>query len=155
MHELLHTLSDCTESTKKTNRFVLVTFQIFIMNNHGPIVMTIFELSMKILWKVSRKMAIIKTSSYVLIFSIFNFEKYNDWFVDTLNTPYDYASAIHYGRDSFSKNGEPTIEPLQPKVTISQRQNLNLIDILEVRLLYNCSAISATLPLFSNATESE
>ena len=85
----------------------------------------------------------------------YNFEKNNDSFVDTLNTPYDYASVMHYTRDAFSHNNLSTIEPLQANVTIGQRLNLSSIDILEVRLLYNCSAIGVTLPPITNDTTSE
>ena len=47
---------------------------------------------------------------------------------------------------AFSENGLPTIEPLQPNVTIGQRDNLSSIDIEEVRRFYNCSSTGITLP---------
>ena len=75
--------------------------------------------------------------------------------MDTLNTPYDYGSVMHYGKYFFTQNGLPTIEPLQANVTIGQRQNLSSIDILEVRLIYNCSALGVTLPPITNDTTSE
>jgi hypothetical protein len=81
-----------------------------------------------------------------------NFVKYNSTIVDTLNTSYDYASIMHYGTDTFSVDGHPTIEPLQPSITIGQRRNLSVIDIQEVRLFYKCSPTGVTLPLIMTTT---
>ncbi|CAF3435296.1 unnamed protein product [Rotaria sp. Silwood2] len=72
-----------------------------------------------------------------------------------LNTPYDYGSLMHYSPNGFSANGRPTIEPLQPNVTIGQRVNLSAIDIQEVRILYNCSVTGVTLPLRTTTTTSK
>ncbi|CAF3629808.1 unnamed protein product [Rotaria sp. Silwood2] len=51
---------------------------------------------------------------------------------------------MHYEPDAFSFNGRPTIESLQPNVTFGQRFNMSAIDILEVRLFYNCSSSGVT-----------
>ena len=52
---------------------------------------------------------------------------------------YDYGSIMHYGRTAFSRNGLPTIEPLQPGATIGQRTGLSTGDIAAVRAMYpNC-----------------
>ena len=75
-----------------------------------------------------------------------NFEKYNNTVVDTQNTPYDYESVMHYSKNGFSANNLSTIEPLQPNVSIGQRENMSAIDIQEVRLFYNCSADGITFP---------
>jgi hypothetical protein len=40
----------------------------------------------------------------------YNFEKYDSSIVNTQNTPYDYASQMHYEPEAFSSNGEPSIE---------------------------------------------
>ena len=67
--------------------------------------------------------------------AIHNFEKYDSSYIDdTQNTPYDYASVMHYGQDAFSSNGYPTIEPLQPGVQIGQRDDMSSIDIQEVTI---------------------
>jgi astacin len=49
---------------------------------------------------------------------------------------YDYTSIMHYGAYAFSKNYKPTIEPLQPDVTIGQRDGLSEGDILAVHSMY-------------------
>ena len=74
-----------------------------------------------------------------------NFEKYSANVVDTLNTPYDYASIMHYGPYSFSSNNRPTIEPIQSNIKIGQRNNLSAIDIQQVRRYYNCTINGPTL----------
>ncbi|CAF4127007.1 unnamed protein product, partial [Adineta steineri] len=81
-----------------------------------------------------------------------NFDKYTNTAVDTQNTPYDYKSVMHYEKNTFSVNGLPTIEPLVSNVSIGQRDNMSLIDIQEVRLFYNCSAIGTTLPPIPTTT---
>lgn len=56
-------------------------------------------------------------------------------------TSYDYQSIMHYAAYTFSKNGLPTIEPLDPTVLIwslGQREQLSDGDIMRLRLLYNC-----------------
>uniref|UniRef100_A0A3B4BDD1 Metalloendopeptidase n=1 Tax=Periophthalmus magnuspinnatus TaxID=409849 RepID=A0A3B4BDD1_9GOBI len=57
---------------------------------------------------------------------------------DTLNVPYDTASILHYGRAYFSSNGSPTIVPLHTAKDMGQRERLTQLDILRVRLLYQC-----------------
>ncbi|CAF3732021.1 unnamed protein product [Rotaria sordida] len=76
----------------------------------------------------------------------YNFDKYDNIRVNTLNTPYDYRSLMHYGSTAFAINDSPTIEPIQSGVTIGQRNNLSAIDIQAVRLFYNCTASGITLP---------
>ncbi|CAF1495364.1 unnamed protein product [Adineta steineri] len=65
------------------------------------------------------------------------FNKYTTT-VDTLGTPYDYQSLLHYGTDYFTSNGKPTLVPKDPLAVIGQRNNLSSIDIQEVRLYYQC-----------------
>ncbi len=50
--------------------------------------------------------------------------------------PYNYASIMHYDRHAFSKNGSPTIEPLDPQAQIGQRDGLSQGDIDTIRTLY-------------------
>ncbi|CAF0752395.1 unnamed protein product [Adineta ricciae] len=69
-----------------------------------------------------------------------NFNKYT-WGSTALNqnTPYDYVSIMHYGPNSFSKNGQPTIVPKDSTAKIGQRDKLSAGDIAEIRAFYSCS----------------
>ena len=49
----------------------------------------------------------------------FNFNKYGRSTIDSLGTPYDYGSVMHYGSRAFSRNGRPTIVPKQQGVCIA------------------------------------
>lgn len=66
-----------------------------------------------------------------------NFDKFcpAQGFVDYFD--YDYASLMHYGGGSFSKNGQPTIVPLKAGVTIGQRNGLSTNDRLTIAQMYS------------------
>ncbi|WP_439591488.1 Dot/Icm T4SS effector Zinc-dependent metalloprotease LegP [Microbacterium sp.] len=49
---------------------------------------------------------------------------------------YDYGSIMHYPATAFSTNGQPTIVPNQPGVTIGQRNGLSAGDIAAIRQMY-------------------
>lgn len=49
---------------------------------------------------------------------------------------YDFGSIMHYRKDAFSVNGEPTIVPLVEGVTIGQRDGLSRGDIAAVQFMY-------------------
>ncbi|NP_001098205.1 hatching enzyme like protease precursor [Oryzias latipes] len=59
---------------------------------------------------------------------------------NNLNTPYDYSSIMHYGRDAFSvAYGRDTITPIpNPNVPIGQRNGLSFWDVTRINILYNC-----------------
>lgn len=68
-----------------------------------------------------------------------NFEKTSESFVTTQGVPYDYGSVMHYGARDFSRNGQPTIIPLDPNVPLSrlgQREGFSPSDITHVNALY-------------------
>ena len=46
-----------------------------------------------------------------------NFKKYSSSQINSLDTPYDYESVMHYGAKYFSKNNLPTIVPKQTGVS--------------------------------------
>ncbi|CAF1447452.1 unnamed protein product [Adineta ricciae] len=71
-----------------------------------------------------------------------NFNKYTTS-VDTLGTPYDYNSLMHYGSTAFSSNGQATIVPKNSAAQIRPvPAGLSPIDILEVQLYYQCTGSS-------------
>lgn len=45
---------------------------------------------------------------------------------------------MHYGKDYFTKNGQPTIVPNDPNAAIGNREGLSEIDIAEVHKYYGC-----------------
>ena len=49
---------------------------------------------------------------------------------------YDYQSIMHYTAYAFSKNGQPTIIPLEEDVVIGQRKQLSAKDIAAVNAMY-------------------
>jgi meprin B len=71
-----------------------------------------------------------------------NFNKYSHGQIDTLKAPYDFQSLMHYGKHSFSKNGEPTLLSISnPSQTLGQRNGFTKTDALEINALYDCSGI--------------
>jgi hypothetical protein len=74
-----------------------------------------------------------------------NFEKAT-WQVAGTIGPYDYGSIMHYGRQAFSKNGQPTIIP-KIDVEIGQRRGLSNLDIQGINSLYGNQADTDTLPV--------
>jgi len=75
----------------------------------------------------------------------YNFAKENTTIVDSRGSPYDYGSIMQYPDWAFSVNGQPTIETLQPGVTIGQRDGPSASDIIQMRLLYQCQSGPRTL----------
>ncbi|XP_005461560.1 high choriolytic enzyme 1 isoform X1 [Oreochromis niloticus] len=60
---------------------------------------------------------------------------------NTQNLPYDLTSIMHYGRDFFSTNGNPTVLPKQRGVEIGQRTHLSQLDIERLNKLYRCGKL--------------
>lgn len=77
-----------------------------------------------------------------------NFHKLNGRYVKTFGVPYDYNSVMHYNAYSFSKNGEPTILPLEDTgdVVIGQRKQLSQLDIKSIRNMYKCKGKKSGIP---------
>ncbi|XP_053567115.1 meprin A subunit alpha [Bombina bombina] len=72
-----------------------------------------------------------------------NFNKYDDYLITDLNTPYDYESVMHYGPLSFNKNENvPTITAKIPSFNdiIGQRLDLSEIDLERLNRMYNCTS---------------
>ncbi|XP_075182641.1 astacin-like metalloendopeptidase [Anomaloglossus baeobatrachus] len=60
---------------------------------------------------------------------------------DTLNTPYNYNSVMHYSRTTFTNtSGKATIIPKpDPNVFIGQRNGLSRLDVVTLNRLYDCN----------------
>ncbi|XP_028812727.1 high choriolytic enzyme 1-like isoform X1 [Denticeps clupeoides] len=58
---------------------------------------------------------------------------------NNLGTPYDYDSVMHYPRNAFSRNGQPTILPIPNRdVSIGRATVMSRNDILRINRLYRC-----------------
>lgn len=53
----------------------------------------------------------VKRSTLLFLGMAYNFNKYGRKTIDSLDTPYDYTSVMHYDAYAFSANGRPTILP--------------------------------------------
>ncbi len=57
----------------------------------------------------------------------------------TQGVPYDIRSVMHYGAYAFSRNREPTIQPVDPSVSLrqlGQRSGFSALDLEHVNTLY-------------------
>ncbi|VDK52445.1 unnamed protein product, partial [Anisakis simplex] len=80
----------------------------------------------------------------------YNFDKLKTDEIDSLGEPYDYASIMHYARDTFSR--AIYLDTILPKVImngrrpeIGQRIQLSPGDIAQTKKLYKCPACGETL----------
>jgi hypothetical protein len=60
---------------------------------------------------------------------------------------YDYESIMHYSRDAFSINNQPTIKPLQPGKAIGQRKGLSKGDVESVKKMYSTLNWTKVVPI--------
>lgn len=68
-----------------------------------------------------------------------NFEVVSSAFVTTQGVPYDLGSIMHYGAFAFSRNRQPTIEPLDSRISLNslgQRDGFSASDLTHVNTLY-------------------
>lgn len=64
------------------------------------------------------------------------FAKRNDMF-GSFGFPYDHASVVHYGGKTFSKNGKPTMESINPiGINLGNAKSATDIDIAKIRAMY-------------------
>lgn len=59
--------------------------------------------------------------------------------VNSLGTPYDMQSIMHYRMYEWSNGRGPTIVPREAGKTIGGRSTASAIDILQIQLMYQCS----------------
>lgn len=70
-----------------------------------------------------------------------NFDKFNQGEIQHLGEPYDYSSIMHYGPDSFTRNGRPTIMGLRSGSNqMGQRKGFSANDVRQINKLYKCPA---------------
>lgn len=95
----------------------------------------------------------------ILYGQAYNFDKMSTKDVDSLGQAYDYASIMHYAKNTFSKGAFlDTLRPLdsspdQGKAEIGQRVRLSEGDIVQANLLYQCTTCGATLQNNSGSFE--
>lgn len=80
---------------------------------------------------------------YVQSYAVNNFAKASTSSVNSLNSPYDYTSIMHYPDRAFSTDGTATIVPtrdFEPWETMGQRARLSDRDVEQLRLLYMCAS---------------
>ena len=70
----------------------------------------------------------------------YNFNKQTYQTVDSLGTPYDFQSMMHYGSTAFGIGGRMTIQTKDPKNQhlIGNRNGFSKIDIKQLNLMYKC-----------------
>jgi len=82
---------------------------------------------------------LLKFSFFFISDQLFNFNKYPRSTIDSLGTPYDYDSIMHYAPKEFSRNNRYTIQPRRQGVRIGNRSYLSRIDIKQVNMMYRCN----------------
>ena len=69
-----------------------------------------------------------------------NFEKVSSSYATTQGVPYDYGSVMHYGAYAFTRNGQPTILPVQSSGVgpdeLGQRDRMSASDLEHAKALY-------------------
>lgn len=58
--------------------------------------------------------------------------------VSSRGVKYDYRSIMHYGLWSFTKNGQITIKPKDPRIQFYGGNSLSDLDKKQVNLMYGC-----------------
>ncbi|XP_078360166.1 zinc metalloproteinase nas-15-like [Oculina patagonica] len=69
----------------------------------------------------------------------YNFKKYTHGQIDSLGSPYDYNSIMHYGKRDFAKWPWMTTIRAKNGASIGQRRHLSPLDIQQMNKFYNCN----------------
>lgn len=72
----------------------------------------------------------------------YNFNKHSTHTIDSLGTPYDFSSMMHYGSTAFG-GGYQTIQTIKPRNQglIGQRKGFSKIDIEQINKMYCCEFV--------------
>jgi len=75
----------------------------------------------------------------------FNFNKHGTNTIDSLGTPYDFRSMMHYSTTAFGSWGRRTIETIDPENQkyIGQRRGFSKTDIVQINKMY-CDKVTPT-----------
>ena len=92
-----------------------------------------------------------KLSNYDIAGQEYNFNKLTSEEVNTLGQPYDFASIMHYARNTFARG--TYLDTILPRKTpemierpeIGQRIRLSEGDIAQTNLLYKCPSKYCTI----------
>nr|CAD7445825.1 unnamed protein product [Timema bartmani] len=68
----------------------------------------------------------------------YNFDKYDDSYITSYDTEYDYKSIMHYNGYAFSSNGQPTIQAISGDVSLGQIVEMTEKDIIKLEKMYGC-----------------
>ena len=73
----------------------------------------------------------------------YNFNKHSKHTIDSLGTPYDFESMMHYGSTAFGE-GRQTIQTIKSEKQglIGQRKGFNHIDIKQINKMYCCEFVN-------------
>lgn len=71
----------------------------------------------------------------------FNFEKRDEDDIDSMGSPYDISSVMHYQSTAFSTNGQRTISTVDGQDYEAQRDGFAQTDIDQINALYGCGTI--------------
>lgn len=69
-----------------------------------------------------------------------NFDKHQSYEADVQQTPYDYASIMHYGIKAFTIDGSQTIFPKNGPSQQLGSDKLTVLDKKELRRMYECDS---------------
>jgi len=70
-----------------------------------------------------------------------NFEKFDNFEVDTLGVQYDFKSILHYGNYAFSKNNRRTLQAIgDHSMQLGNSKGLSKLDVVRLNALYDCKS---------------
>lgn len=68
----------------------------------------------------------------------FSYKVKSECHPDSINSPYDYYSIMHYGNKAFSVRNQVTMRAYKPGVTYFGGSQVSGLDAIRVRKMYKC-----------------